>query len=276
MSDGTSQAPAAPQLTPHDQAMVAKVDAAHSAAAVAAGTQAPAPAAPADPASKPARPDNVPEKFWDAEKGTVNTEALLKSYTELEKGKGAPAAETPPVAPADPSQVAAQEAAAKAGLQETDLVTAFESGGDFTPEQYAALEKAGYSKQLVGQYIAGVKAQAQLLNQEAWTAAGGEQQYTAMTQWAAANLPQADIAAYDQAVTGSPEQRKLAIQGLKARFEAAQGTEPTLLGNESGASATAESFASRAEMTTAMRDPRYRKDPAYRASVERKVGNSAF
>lgn len=31
------------------------------------------------------RPDDVPEKFWDAETGSVRTEALLKSYGELEK-----------------------------------------------------------------------------------------------------------------------------------------------------------------------------------------------
>ncbi|WP_338664037.1 hypothetical protein VQH23_02490 [Pararoseomonas sp. SCSIO 73927] len=31
------------------------------------------------------RPEEVPEKFWDAERGALRTEALLKSYRELEK-----------------------------------------------------------------------------------------------------------------------------------------------------------------------------------------------
>jgi hypothetical protein len=31
------------------------------------------------------RPADVPEKFWDAETGTLRTEALLKSYRELER-----------------------------------------------------------------------------------------------------------------------------------------------------------------------------------------------
>lgn len=39
-------------------------------------------------AKPPARPENVPEKFWDAEKGTLNSEGLLKSYSELEKEMG--------------------------------------------------------------------------------------------------------------------------------------------------------------------------------------------
>jgi hypothetical protein len=35
-----------------------------------------------------ARPTGVPEKFWDAETGAVRTEALLKSYLELERKLG--------------------------------------------------------------------------------------------------------------------------------------------------------------------------------------------
>jgi hypothetical protein len=43
------------------------------------------------------RPANVPEKFWDAAKGEIRTEALLRAYQELErrafgaKAKGVPA-----------------------------------------------------------------------------------------------------------------------------------------------------------------------------------------
>lgn len=35
----------------------------------------------------PERPDYIPEKFWDAEKGAPNIENLAKSYAELEKGR---------------------------------------------------------------------------------------------------------------------------------------------------------------------------------------------
>lgn len=39
-----------------------------------------------DPApQKGARPEEVPEKFWDTELGAIRVEALLKSYRELEK-----------------------------------------------------------------------------------------------------------------------------------------------------------------------------------------------
>lgn len=35
-----------------------------------------------------ARPDSVPEKFWDVESGAIRTESLLKSYVELERKLG--------------------------------------------------------------------------------------------------------------------------------------------------------------------------------------------
>jgi hypothetical protein len=42
----------------------------------------------ATPPAPVERPEHVPEKFWDAESGAVRTEALLKSYVELERKLG--------------------------------------------------------------------------------------------------------------------------------------------------------------------------------------------
>lgn len=39
-------------------------------------------------AELPERPEHVPEKFWDAEAGIVRTEALARSYVELERKLG--------------------------------------------------------------------------------------------------------------------------------------------------------------------------------------------
>ena len=42
-----------------------------------------------EPAEAPAgRPASVPEKFWDREAGAIRTDALLKSYVELERKLG--------------------------------------------------------------------------------------------------------------------------------------------------------------------------------------------
>lgn len=48
----------------------------------------PAGDAPADPPADPARPDWLPEKFWDGEAKAPNIENLAKSYAELEKTRG--------------------------------------------------------------------------------------------------------------------------------------------------------------------------------------------
>jgi hypothetical protein len=40
------------------------------------------------PSTHPSRPDGVPEKFWDSDRGAVRTEALVKSYNELERRLG--------------------------------------------------------------------------------------------------------------------------------------------------------------------------------------------
>jgi hypothetical protein len=48
------------------------------------------------------RPEGVPEKFWDPEAGQLRTDALLKSYLELERRLGAEAA--PPADDAAPDE----------------------------------------------------------------------------------------------------------------------------------------------------------------------------
>ena len=63
----------------------------------------------AEPAPTPAeqRPADVPEKFWDDDAGAVRTDALLKSYLELERKLGVRAGVEPEQAAADtpPSEV---------------------------------------------------------------------------------------------------------------------------------------------------------------------------
>jgi hypothetical protein len=60
-------------------------------------------ATPAAAAHAKARPGDVPEKFWDAETGTLRVDALLKSYRELERRLSQRAA--PPAADAAPEDL---------------------------------------------------------------------------------------------------------------------------------------------------------------------------
>ena len=258
-----------PQLSAHETAMVAKVDALQE-ASQAAVDKATAPAQAATP-EVPKRPDNVPEKFWDAERGAVNTEALLKSYGELETAQAQPA-KPGEQKPAEGEQAAA-DAVKAAKLDMSALSQEFASTGALSEASYKALADAGYDQDLVNGYIAGQQAIAAQRESEGYALGGGKETYTAMVTWAAKNLSADEQAVFDSAVSGSPAQMKQAITALKAQYEAANGRDPQLVQGRSAAGGEGDTpFASRAEVTAAMRDPRYRNDTAYRAMVERRVG----
>ncbi|SMG43245.1 capsid assembly protein [Paraburkholderia susongensis] len=259
------QAAATPQPgTPeHDAAMAAKFDAANTAAVT---------------PEAPARPEHVPEKFWNAETGAIDTAAWAQSYKELEQkqSQAKPVENQPAAAAAAGAEGAATDDAAKAaleskGLKLDEFSTEFQKSGALSEDSYKKLEDAGIPKPMVDAYIAGQQALAAQVQAQGFEAAGGKEQFEQMVKWAATGLTPGEIAAYDAAVTsGTVDQMKLAVTGLRARYEAANGREPGLLGGKPGSS-NAPGYASRAEMTTDMKDPRYSKDPAFRAKVEAKL-----
>ena len=104
--------------------------------------------------------------------------------------------------------------------------------------------------------------------------AGGENNYLAVTEWAANNLPEAQIDAFDSVVdTGNPAAIGIAFQGLQSRYNEANGYEGRLLqGKPAGSSG--QVYRSQAELVAAMGDPRYDTDPAYRADVISKLDQS--
>jgi len=66
---------------------------------------------------------------------------------------------------------------------------------------------------------------------------------------------------------------KLAVSGLQSKYQSAEGSDPALIAGQSAPS-SGGNYGSWAEVTTAMRDPRYARDPAYRQSVADKLGRS--
>lgn len=167
--------------------------------------------------------------------------------------------------------VSAVVAAKPGNIDMAALNAEFAEKGDLSPETRAKLESDGYPKEIVDSFIAGQKAIAEKWDAKAFEFAGGKESFDKMAEWAKSNFTPADAAAYNEAVTSGDEAKlKLAVQGLKSSYEAAEGIKPTLLqSNLKGGDSAG--FKSNAEMTAAMRDPRYKTDPAYRQSVEAKV-----
>jgi len=103
---------------------------------------------------------------------------------------------------------------------------------------------------------------------------GGEQQYNGLVSWAAENMPENFVQAFDNLINvGDPDMVKLAVVGLQAAFQEANGYEGRMLSGKP-AQTQQDVFRSQAEVVQAMADPRYDRDPAYRQDVFAKLERS--
>ena len=103
---------------------------------------------------------------------------------------------------------------------------------------------------------------------------GGEEQYNGLVGWAAENMPQNFVQAFDNLINvGDPDMVKLAVVGLQAAYQEANGYEGRMLSGKP-AQTQQDVFRSQAEVVAAMSDPRYDRDPAYRQDVFAKLDRS--
>ena len=152
----------------------------------------------------------------------------------------------------------------------------FAQTGALSEATYTALQKAGIPKATVDQYIAGQMAIAEKFQAAAFDSVGGKENYSTLITWAKANLSPAQQAAYNTSMeSGDTSVITLAVQGLKASYEAVNGKAPNLIQGD-GTPPAANGYQSREEMITAMSDPRYKQDPAYRQQVAMKLLVSKF
>jgi plasmid maintenance system antidote protein VapI len=200
-------------------------------------------------------------------------EDLEKAYSELEqrfsKGEHKAGDETDPAQPAKTPEVSPE---AKPSLDKYS--DEFMEKGELSSESYAELEKAGYDRQTVDNYIAGQQAIAERMVTELTGVVGGSDELLVLMDWADTNLGGAEKEAYNKVINaGDVEQSKLALTGLKAKYVAQMGQEPSVTVKANAVPKTAEvqGYASHAQVRAAMSDPRYETDEAYRVEVYRKL-----
>ena len=218
------------------------------------------------------RPEWLPEKFKSAED-------MAQAYAELEKKLGqAPKEDTEE---SEQSEEKAEDEKEQTEENTSEAYKAvaeaskefFENDGQLSEETYNALEKAGLPRDLVDSYAAGQ--QALLASEEGQIKSVAQGNYDAMAEWANENLPQEEIDAFDEVVTGgSISQAKLAVQGLYARYQNEVGAKPKLTqGAVSGVSTMP--FKSMQELARAQSDPRYKSgDKAYHEEIDRRLSVS--
>lgn len=169
-------------------------------------------------------------------------------------------------------EIKAKEAE-ESGVDFSKYSEEFNTDGQLSEDSYKELEKQGYNKQIVDDYIAGQQARVKQQTTEIAQVVGGEENLQPVLDWAADNLSEDEIAAYNVATQGGTAAAKLALQGLHSRYVAANGDSPNLISGE-GAPAGGDVFKSSFEMTKAQEDPRYWKDPDYQAEVLAKIERS--
>jgi hypothetical protein len=213
-------------------------------------------AVPAAPAPNANRPGWLPEKF-------KSPEDLAQAYSELESR----------FTQANQSQDEFQKAVQATNLTVDDLTPMsreFAETGELSEKSYRALEGKGIPRELVDAYVEGQRALADSQINSVFSAVGGQESYNKMTSWAAENLSPDEIAAFDSLIeSGNQASVMMAVRGLHARYSAAAGSPRLIQGGMAASGTTA--YRSLAELTAAMRDPRYKSDPAYRKDVEERL-----
>lgn len=236
------------------------------------------------PTSDTERPANVPEKFWNAEKGEINTEALLNSYGELEKKVGAPKSDDA-AAPKteeevsededDPEADEAKKVAEAAGLDIPALESHWEEHGSLPDDAYEKLASVGVDKSIVDEFVAYRLAQAETLRTEMLGTVGGEEAVTKMVEWATKNWTKEQADAFNESVNSKERGRiEIALKGLKADYDKAKGVKPKFVQPSTGSASKGDRYESLEEMLVDQRNPKYRTDPAFRKRVEDKLRRS--
>ena len=167
---------------------------------------------------------------------------------------------------------------AKSNISYNALKEEYRTNGELSEKTLAQLEKAGYTRELVENFIEGQQARYEAsYGVYIRNAVGGDKEYARLIKWAGNNLSSQEINRFNKAVTSNDVDIALvAVENLANRMEKAKGTPPELIEGKPTAEHHTKGYASLAEMAAAMDDPRYEKDMAYTERVERRIIASDF
>ena len=213
-----------------------------------------------------------------------SAQELEKAYVELQKKLGENKEEDTEKASAEEQQPEDKTELSEGAVLITDASKEyFENGNKLSPETLAKFASLS-SQDLIKAYMEVQATQPQQaappaeittsqINQIK-NSAGGEKAYANIVNWAKANLPQDQIQAFDEVVnTGSVQAIQLAVSGLKAEYDNANGVEGRMVTGKTAPN-NGDVFRSQAELVRAMNDARYDSDPAYRQDVIEKLDRS--
>jgi len=157
-----------------------------------------------------------------------------------------------------------------------------DNNGTITEDMYGQLESAGLARQTIDAYLDGRRAESGYANEDLTArqidsvrnSVGGKAEYDKIVGWAGQNLSKDEIQSFDELIgTGNVGAIQLAVSGLKAQYQEANGYEGRMLSGKAPQSSS-DTFRSQQELVAAMSDPRYDEDPAYRQDIIEKLERS--
>lgn len=171
----------------------------------------------------PAKPEFVPDKFYDAASGEVNYEAMAKSYAHLEQKLSTQATNV------DLSLDTPKSATELAQLDTASLIAEAKSGS-ISDDTAKELTKRGIPLDLVSAAVAGSQAVEREAQQVVVQAAGGPEEWAHLKATAEANLSPEDRASWQKMMEeakGNPVFVAAAVNNLKAMVAPHLGSGPT-------------------------------------------------
>jgi len=224
------------------------------------------------------RPDWLPEKFGSAQE-------MAQAYKSLEQKLSGSQEEVEQYQQDEQQLQENQEIQEQSTSQVYQLLD--EKGLDFQTFQdemnetgelsdgaYEALEEVGIQRGMVDTWIEGQSAKAEQNVNSLYNLAGGIESYNQMLQWADNNLHPTEADAFNKQIDSLDATAELAVAGLYARYQQSEGAMPSLMSGDTNVSIEPR-YDSLAQITSAMSDPRYETDPAYRAQVAGRLNNSS-
>ena len=220
------------------------------------------------------QPAWLPDKF-------ESPEDMAKAYHELERKLSSESESvtdsdegTPPPQTPLPSIEETKKALSEQGLDYDKYQKEYVDTNTLSKESYAELKEKGMSSEMVDSWIEGQNAITEKLTDAAYSVVGGEKAYNDIVSWAAKSLSQNEQEAFNRALeSANPNDGMFAIKSLNAQYKMANGSDPNLLQGSTGGSGSG-AYKSLAQMSEAMRDPKYHSDPAFREEVTRKLESS--
>ena len=213
-----------------------------------------------------------------------NAEELEKAYVELQKKLGSNTEEETETSAEETKEETDEETNPAISLINEASAEYYDNDNTLSPETIEKFSSMS-SQDLVSAYL---ELQKNAPQQETETvkdlseseintiknSVGGDKEYDNIISWAAQNLPEQRRTAFDNLINnGDVEIIQLAVAGLKAQYETANGYEGRLLSGKS-AKTSGDVFRSQAEVVQAMNDPRYDRDEAYRQDIYQKLERS--